>query len=467
MNHLSRRHFLKTAAFGALAAPSIIPGAALGLDGAVAASERITMGLIGCGSHGAGWNLDLMFRNPAQQVIAVCDIDRNYLKNAENRVNGHYSQKLGEAYTGCTPYTDFRDLVNRADIDAVDIVTPDHWHTLLAVFAMKAGKDVICEKPTLTVREGRLLVETQKATGRVFQTASENRSVPCYQQMVNLARHGHLGEIRRIKVLLPPGNTMARDPNKADADTANSPQEVPAHIDYEMWTGPAPMKPYIPARHHYNWRWDFDYSGGVITDWGSHMTNLAQWVNDTDDTGPVSVRTIESEIPPRASVWNTAVNFSLAYEFANGVKMDVWTEVPGIKVEGTKGWLLSRGWRSPLKASDDKLLEITFSDDENFGRSECTADKVDGMGGEHLDFTNCVKSRRLCYYTAESGHRTHTIAHLGNISMLLGGAALTWNPETEIFEGERADEANAHFCFDRPQRDPWTFEAVDSWINVG
>ncbi len=470
MHVISRRHFMKTAALAAVstavAAPTLIPGAALGMDGNVAANDRITMGLIGCGSHGCGWNLDLMFRNPAQQVIAVCDVDRDYLKNAEDRVNGFYSQKAGEAYRACTPYTDFRDLVNRADVDAVDIVTPDHWHVLMSVFAMKAGKHVICEKPTLTIREGRILSDVQKATGRVFQTASENRSVPCYQQVVNLARHGHLGEIRKIKVLLPGGNTWARDPNKSDVAREDTPQDVPAHLDFELWTGPAPMKAYIPARVHYNWRWDLDYSGGVLTDWGSHMVNLAQWVNGTDDTGPVTVCGTGS-FPAREEVWNAATSFNISYQYANGVKMDVWSEVPGIKVEGTKGWVLSRGWRTPLKASDEALLAITFSDEENFGRVECTADKVDGMGGEHLDFTNCIKSGRPCYYTAECGHRTHTIAHMGNISMLLDGAQLTWNPDKEVFEGERADEANAHFCYDRPQRDPWTFEKVDSWINVG
>lgn len=463
MTKYLRRDFLRVAAASVVAAPFVVPSSVFGSDGNVAPSERVTMGLIGCGSHGAGWNLDLMFKNPMQQVVAVCDVDKNYVAAAQKKVNDFYSKKSGTDYKGCDTYSDFRDLVNRKDIDAVDIVTPDHWHVPMAVFAMKAGKDVICEKPTRTIKEGRLLCDVQKTTQRVFQTASENRSVPCYQQLVNLARNGHLGEIRHIKVLLPPGNTMARDPNKRGGDTTV--QEIPPTLDYELWTGPAPLLPYIPARNHYNWRWNQAYSGGVLPDWGSHLINIAQWAIDADGTGPVEVQGT-GEFPPFDEPWNTANSFKISYKYANGITMDVWSEVPGIKIEGTKGWVLSRGWRKPLTASDEELLKITFEGNKNFGRPECMAD-AGGGGGEHLDFANCVKSRKLCYYTAESGHRTHTVSHLGNISMLLGGAKLIWNPQKEIFEGDHAKEANKNTFFEREQRAPWTFDKIDSWINVG
>lgn len=465
MTSITRRNFLKAGVLGTVGVPLLVPASALGRDGNEAPGERITMGLIGSGSHGAGWNLDLMFQNPAQQVVAVCDVDRNHLKSAQNKVVEHYSKKSGGNYKGCEAYTDFRDLVNRKDIDAVAIATPDHWHVLLSVFAMKAGKDVICEKPTLTIREGRILSDVQKKTQRVFQTASENRSIDCYQQLVNLARGGHLGEIRKIKVLLPPGNTSDRATNK-ETQRNESVQDVPDHLDYDTWLGPAPVKPYIPARVHYNWRWNFDYSGGVLTDWGSHLINVAQWANGTDDSGPVEVAG-KGDFPDFDLPWNTTPTFNISCKYKNGVVMEIWSEVPGIKIEGTKGWVLSRGWRQPLRASDEKLLAIRFSGKDDFGRPESTVKAVGGMGGEHVDFTNCVKSRSLCYYTAECGHRNHTIAHVANISMLLGGAKLQWNPEKEMFEGERADEANKHFCYERPQRDPWTFDKVDSWINVG
>ena len=156
-----------------------------------------------------------MFANPAQQIVAVCDVDKNYLDEARKKVDAFYSKKAGASYKACAAYGDFRDVVNRKDVDAVDIVTPDHWHVLLSVFAMKAGKDVICEKPTLTIAEGRILSDVQKATGRVFQTASESRSIDAFQYMVNVVRNGHLGQLRNVKVMLPPGNVRDRDPNKA------------------------------------------------------------------------------------------------------------------------------------------------------------------------------------------------------------------------------------------------------------
>ncbi len=472
--NVSRRAFvsrsLRTgaaiAAAGALGVPAVVPSAALGLDGNTAPSDRITMGLIGCGSHGRGWNVDRMFENPAQQIIAVCDVDRQFMHEAQHKVDAFYSQKAGGGYKACSAYGDFRDLVNRKDIDAVDIVTPDHWHVLMSVFAMKAGKDVICEKPTLTIAEGRILSDVQEATGRVYQTASENRSIDTFQHMVNVVRGGHLGELRHIKVLLPPGNVRDRDPNKANQDARFEIAQPPAHLDYEKWLGPAPRKPYIPARVHYNWRWNFDYSGGVLTDWASHLVNLAQWANDTDDTGPVEVHGT-GRFPDFAEPWNTAETFDIHYRYANGVTMHVWSEAPGIKFEGTKGWIMMRGWRQNLRASDDALLQLSFEGEKNLGRPECTVKARGGRGGEHVDFTNCVKSRKLCYYSAECGHRNHTISHMGNISMLLGGATLAWNPQTEKFQGDHADEANGHFCYAREQREPWTFANVDSWINVG
>ena len=465
MTMLSRRSFLKKSSALTLGA-TLIPASALGLDGNVAASERVAMGLIGCGDHGRGWNLDLMIANPMQQVVSVCDVDEGRMLATQKKANDAYTERMGTTYKGCTAHGDFRDLVNRKDVDAVCVVTPDHWHVLIPVFAMKAGKDVICEKPTLTIEEGRILCDVQKQTQRVFQTASENRSIDRYQYIVNAARNGHLGEVRNIKVLLPPGNTAARSVSISDEPAAWEPADVPKGLNYDLWLGPAPVKPYIKSRTHYNWRWNFDYSGGVLTDWGSHLVNIAQWANNSDDTGPVEVQGT-GDFPDFGAVWNTTPTFKINCRYADGVTMEIWSEVPAIKLEGTEGWLLMRGWRGPLTASDDKLLTLQFEGEKNFGRPESTVPSSGGTGGEHIDFAHCVKSRKLCYYTAESGHRTHSIAHIANISMLLGGAKLTWNPQTEKFEGDRADEANKHFCATRPQREPWTFANVDSWINVG
>jgi len=472
MPTITRRSFLKsvvTTSTGAviIGSPWIVPGSALGKDEIVPPSERITMGLIGCGGHGRGWNLPMMFQNPMQQVIALCDVDKNYLEEARQQTVDFYTQQHGKDYDACNTYSDFRDLVNRKDVDAVCIATPDHWHTLISVFAMKAGKDVICEKPTLTITEGRLLSDTQKKTARVYQTASENRSIDNYQYMVAAVRNGHIGELRKIKVLLHSGNTSVRAPGiHDDGPTARLPGDAPPELDYEKWLGPAPLVPYIPARVHHSWRWNFDYSGGVLTDWGAHLINIAQWANNTDDTGPVLVEG-KGEMPDFNEVWNTPADFQINYHYANGVTMEVWTEVPGIKFEGTKGWLLMRGWRQEIRASHDALLNLTFDGEQKIGRPESTVKINEWDGGEHKDFALCVKSRELCYYTAECGHRTHTVSHMANISMLMESARLRWNPQMEKFVGPNADEANQHFCYSRPQREPWTFDNIDSWINVG
>ena len=468
---MKRRDFIKISAIGAaaIAAPQVIPGSALGLDEAVAPSERITMGLIGCGEHGRGWNLPLMFDNPAQQVVAVCDVDHQRMEQARVQVNDFYNGKNGTDNYNCKPYEDFRDLVNRKDIDAVDIVTPDHWHVLMAVFAMKAGKDVICEKPTLTIEEGRILSDTQKQTKAVFQTASENRSIDEYQRIVAAVRNGKIGELKNIKVLLPPGLV-----DKGQIGGSFDISEVPGFLDYDKWLGPAPVKPYIPARVHYNWRWNLDYSGGSLTDWGAHMINLAQWANNTDETGPVEVCG-KGDFPDYAEVWNATPTFDIDYKYANGVTMRVWSDVPGIKFEGTRGWILNRGWRGETTASNDSLLTWQPGpSDQSFTRKASVVGKsgaspITGksMGGEHVDFTENVKTRTLCYYTAECGHRNHTIGHLGNVSMKMDGAKLKWNPDKEVFEGEGSEEANASVFVKRSQREPWTFAKIDSWLNVG
>ncbi len=261
-----RRQFIKSLATAA-AAPMIIPSSALGLDGHTAPSDRITMGLIGSGSHGAGWNLDRMFANSDQQVVAVCDVDSTRVAQAEQKVNAHYGKKLGRDYR-CDGYADFRDLINRKDIDAVHVATPDHWHVIPALMALKAGKHVICEKPlSLTLSEGRMLADVAKQSGLVFQTASENRSVESYIRMVELLKAGVFGQIKHVKILLPPSNRMRQE---LDSTVG----EPPAELNYEMWQGQAPVMPYCASRVHYNFRWNLAYSGGIITDWGAHMIDL-------------------------------------------------------------------------------------------------------------------------------------------------------------------------------------------------
>jgi len=456
---ISRRGFIRRAAAAGVAVPYFVRASALGKDGTTAPSNRITLGLIGCGPHGVEWNLPQIFRNTDSQVIAVCDVDEARCRTGKHRVDEHYAQALGrENYKACSPYGDFRELINRKDIDAIANCTPDHWHVIPAIMAAKAGKDVISEKPlTLTVAEGKLLCEVIKKTGRIFQTASENRSIDTYIQMCELVRNGRIGQLKHIRVSLPPNNET-RGENFEDRQV----QPVPEGFNYEMWQGQAPLASYCPARCHGSFRWNLAYSGGRLTDWGAHMIDLAQWGNNTENTGPVEVEG-KGKFPPRDALFNTAEEFDLNYRYANGVTLNVVSKGPSIRFEGTDGWIGFEGWRAPLQASDPKILESKIGPSEvHLYRPSEVVPRTEGMkGGEHRNFIDCVKSRKPCYAPAETGHRTITIAHIGNIAMMLG-RKLKWDPQAEQFVNDT--EANA--MLGRKQREPWALANIDSWLKA-
>jgi predicted dehydrogenase len=480
----SRREFLKgaaAAAAGVVATPYVLPSSALGLDGAVPPSNRIIYGYVGCGGHGAGWNFDQVFRYADAQIVAVCDVDENHLRDAKAKVDEHYGRQVGKDYRGCRTFGDFRELINRKELDVVGVATPDHWHVIPAIMAAKAGKDVICEKPlTLTVAEGRILSDVIEQTGRVFQTASENRSIDSYIRLVELVRSGVLGKLKHIEVRLPMGNTNMRVTGEGrDLFDVRKEEKPPKTLNYEMWLGQAPRMPYIAARSHGNFRWNLAFSGGVITDWGAHMIDLAQWGHDTEHTGPATVEG-KGDFPPHDAVYNAAATFEVHYEYADGVTMTVSagegdldpkvlhqgpvvgrTPNPGIRFEGDGGWIESHGWRGSLRGSQRKMLDerIDPAAGKIYRPSEIIA-RADGWkGGEHRNFIDCVKSRKPCYAPAEIGHRTITIAHIGNIAMQLG-RKLRWNPEAEQF----VDDAQADAMLSRKQREPWTIANIDSWI---
>jgi predicted dehydrogenase len=416
------------------------------------------MGLVGCGGHGAGWNLDRMFSDPRQQVVAVCDVDSEHAERARDRVDRHYSETLGVEYKGCRIHRDFRELINRKDIDAIANATPDHWHVPIALMAVKAGKPIICEKPlTLTVSEGRILCDAVAKAGVTFQTASENRSIDSYIHCVELVRNGYIGELRHIEVTLPLGNT---DRGRTEEDFQVQP--VPDGFDYEMWQGQAPLMPYIPARIHNTFRWNLAYSGGVLTDWGAHLVDLAQWANNTEKSGPVVVQG-KGDFPPRDAVWNTTPTFEIDYTYGNGVTLRVSSKEPGIRFTGSEGWIGFTGWRQPLEASDPRILEVAIPENQQLYRPNTIVERDSNDGGEHKNFVDCVFSGNPTYAPAETGHRTTTISHIGNISMLLGGRELKWDPESERFQGD--EEADA--LLGREQREPWCLDQVDSWLNVG
>jgi predicted dehydrogenase len=458
MREINRRAFVKNLSIGLGTAPMLVSASVLGRSRYVAPSDRIALGLIGCGSHGAGWNLDQIFRNADSQVIAVCDVDKARLQTAKEKVDNRNSKVFESDYRACTEYGDFRELINRDDIDAVVNCTPDHWHVIPAIMALKAGKDVICEKPlTLTVEEGRILCDEIIKTKRVFQTASENRSVDTYIKLCELVRNGRIGRLEHMSVSLPSGNE-----SRGDNFMVRDEMPVPEGFDYKMWLGQAPLAPYVPARCHGSFRWISAYSGGRLTDWGAHMIDLAQWANNTESTGPVEVSG-EGRFPAVGELFDTAYEFKLHYRYENGVTMDIVSEGPAIRFVGSDGWVGFKEWRGPLEASHPEILDFDIGSGEVqlYHPSEIVARDDNWKGGEHRNFIDCVKSRKETYAPAEVGHRTITIAHIGNIAMRLA-RKLTWDPTAEQF----VSDTTANDLLSRSQREPWTMGSIDAWIQA-
>jgi predicted dehydrogenase len=330
---------------------------------------------------------------------------------------------------------DFREVLARKDIDTVMISTPDHWHTLIRVMAARAGKDVQCEKPTLCINEGKELIRTIRKLKRVFQTSTEDRSLPMYHRMAELVRNGRIGKLQRIEVILPEQPKVPGDP---------APQPVPPDFDYEMWLGPAPYAPYTKDRCHFNFRWIQDYSGGIICDWGTHLFDTAQWANDTELSGPV-------EIEGTGTYWsgglyNTVKEYDVTYRYANGVVMTCKPGNPSLKFIGTTGWVGNRGWRGELEASSPAILNSKIGPEE--------IHLYTNPAGEHADFLECVKSRKDPYFPVEIGHRVATVCHLGNIAIQVGGK-LKWDPVKERFSNSEA----ANRLLTREMRKPWSLES--------
>ena len=425
---INRRSFLRTGV-GALGAavglPYFIPSTGLGRDGAVAPSEKISVGFIGTGSHGTHWNLRAYLNQPDARVVVVCDVDSNNMLRAKQKVDEKYGN------TDCATTKDFRDVLARPDVDAVMISTPDHWHVLMSVMAIRAGKDVQCEKPTLTIGQGKVLVKTVREHKRVFQTSTEDRSLEVYHRMAELVRNGRIGKLEKIEVILPKQPPRAGDP---------TPQPVPPELDWDMWLGPAPLAPYTKDRAHFNFRWIWDYSGGIICDWGTHLFDTAQWGNDTERSGPV-------EIDGKGNFWegglyDTVKDYDVTYKYANGVVMTCKPGNPSIKFIGADGWVGNVGWRGKLQASTDEILNSVIGPDE--------IHLYTNPAGEHRDFLDCVKSRKDPYFPVDIGHCVANVCHLANISIKLG-RKVKWDPEKEIFPDD--DEANA--AMSRPMREPW------------
>lgn len=430
MHPVSRRSFLGGAIRTTLAAgagigvPAIVPGRALGQEGLAQASERIRVGIIGCGSLGrGGHHLGRLLRTPDVEVTALCDVDSNHRGEALSTTHKAYGNEQ------CKAYPDFRELLDRKDLDAVVIVTPDHWHAIPAILACQAGKDVYCEKPlSLTIQEGRAMVEAARKYNRVFQTGSQQRSDRRFRLACQCVRNGRIGELKTIEARIGGGPVGPEEPAS----------EPPPHLDWNFWLGPTPWVPYQKSRCHYTFRWIYDYSGGKMTDWGAHHNDIAQWAMGADDSGPVSFEG-RGTFPDRG-IFDTAVRFEVNATYANGVVLRTVSDGEnGVLFTGSKGWIfVSRG---RIEASEEAILADPFSDrDVNLEES----------ADHHRNWLDCIKSRKRPICDVEVGHRSATVCHLENIAIRCG-RKITWDPKSERIVGDT--EAARYVA--RPMRAPW------------
>jgi len=431
----TRRNFLM-AGLAAGAAPMVLPSRVFGQN---APSNRITVGMIGIGRQVHHVNLGQFLENEDTVVRAVCDVDRWRMARGKSAVDAHYGNRH------CQTYHDWREIIARDDIDAVMISTPDHWHVPMALAAVRAGKHVSCEKPlTVSIAEGRILADAAKAAGVTFRTDSECRSVPMMHRAAELVVNGRIGKLTRIEVSVPLMDEPGGDPG---------PMPVPGDLDYDLWLGPAPEAPYSVDRVHppRSWgrpgwmRWR-GTSEGVITNWGTHLLDVAQLAHGTERTGPVEVEASGQYPEPGSGLWDVLYAFEARYRYADGLVMDYHTgEAPYIRFEGEDGWIQST-WFSGgqyergLTAHDEKLLDTVIGEDEI--RLPTREDKE--------DFIHGIKTGEATMADAEVGHRTCSVGQIAHIAVQRG-KRLAWDPDAERFTND--EDANALLV--RPMRGEW------------
>ena len=457
----SRRDFVKTAVAGAVGYsvaakgfPSIVPASVIYGRGP---SERINVGAIGTGRISRGHDLPSVWKNAGAQVVAVCDVDSKRLEEARSLVNGYYSKKTGKSFDGVRAYSDYRELLQNKDIDAVLISTPDHWHSLIGIHAAEAGKDAYLQKPaSLTIAEGRALSNTVHRMGRVFQIGSQQRSSPQFRYAAELVRNGRIGQLKTVYVGLPGDPSGDPEPE----------MPVPKNLNYDAWLGSTPYAYYTEKRVHPQndygrpgWLRCEQFGSGMITGWGSHHIDCAHWAMDTEYSGPIEVSGWAEF--PQSGLWDVHGKFQTEALYANGVKMVVSNELPnGIKFEGASGWIfVSRGNETvtssdpgaklkdaqALAASDPKIITSVIGPDEIH---------LQESKDHHGNWLECVKTRRAPIAPVEVGHRSCSTCLIHFVVMKLK-RKVHWDSVKEQFIND--DEANG--MLSRAQRWPYVIRA--------
>ena len=439
---MQRRDFLRTSALGAagLILPSSISGITASAKAPVtkkSANDKITLGFIGLGQQAMNL-LNGFITMDDVQVVAGCDVYDIKRDRFVRRVTDYYTKK-GVKKVRVDVYEDYQDVLARPDIDAVVIATPDHQHALIAIAACKAGKDIYLEKPlTLTIYEGQQLVKAVRKYNRILQVGSQQRSSAEFIHAATLAREGELGKIRKIKVYV--GRNDVNRVTGAPAPNNLPPMDIPAGLNWDKWLGPLPatvryhsdLDPVITPTQDEQlwgaWRWYKVTGGGLMTDWGAHMFDIAQWAIGKDLGGPVDI------IPPGYSFYD-----HLTYKYDNGIEV---TEepfddgTPGVKIYGDKGYI--RVCRGIFEASDKRWDMRSAQDDGNV--------PYETKVGHHRTFIESVRSRIDPNVPVEVGHSSCTVCNLGNIAMELG-RPVVWNPIVQKFMNDPEATKLMHYDY--------------------
>jgi predicted dehydrogenase len=427
---VTRRQFVQGTA-AAAAAPWIISAALGGEKKKEAASERITLGFIGMGTMNRG-HLGYFLGQKDVQVLAVCDVDTTRREHCQKIVEDRYGKEKKGEYRGCAAYNDFRELVARGDIDAVVIATPDHWHAIQAIEACKAKKDVYCEKPlTLTIHEAQKMIDAARKFERVVQTGSQQRSDREFRVACELVRSGRIGKVKKVHVhVAGPSKPCDLPEEKAEPG-----------LDWDKWLGPAPKRPYNSVlsprgvhKHFPAWRDYKEYSGGMMTDWGAHHFDIAQWGLAMDDSGPVEI------IPPE----DRKAERGLRYLYANGVEMIHGGKARGVQFIGSDGEIIVD--RGHLSSTPESIVK------EPLGENDVQLYK---SPGHQRDWLNCIRSRKRPICDVEIGARSVTICHLGNLAYW-NHRKLKWDPAKWQF----VDDPEADIWLDRERRSPYDLPKV-------
>lgn len=397
-------------------------------------NDRLGLALIGCGGRGTTVAKEMVYYG---DMVAVCDLDETHIARAK------------ETWPNARAYKDFRKVMEQPDVDVIICGTVDHWHTLVSLAAMRAGKDVYCEKPlTLTIDEGKYLAAEEKKRKCVFQTGTQQRSDPRFRLACELVRNKRIGELKVIDVFLPAG--------RREGPFASS--NIPAGFDWDMWQGQTPAVDYVKERTHQLFRYWWEYSGGTMTDWGAHHNDIALWATGFERSGPISAkgRQLIDMIP---GGFTAASEYELEYVYPsgvihrcrstldsawNGAVVNQFGQRHGVRFQGTAGWL----WvtRGHIESSIPEILKEPLS-----SKAERLYQSNDHVG----NFVESVRSRKKAICDAEIGHRSATMCHLGVTAVRLG-RKLKWNPDREEF----VNDPEAAATIAREMRKPWNYAMV-------